>query len=455
MLSDGEATDEAWQKAVPALKAHGIRVIGLGVGTPQGGLVPDPAGGVLKDASGNAVLSKLEPATLQQLAAQTDGTYRDAATWVDIADLVGATVAKGHAGNYVEERRVRLEDRFQWFLAPALLLFLLSYWLELPLSPLARAFSTRGRRPLRASAPVIAAALVGLAAWLPPRQALAVATDAPPPQSVATVSQPPDLSATIAELSAKPSLDVPDYERLANDTIGFAAQPASPRGGQRDGIIDDALAAVDRGERSDAHAADWPTLRQKLEALRKPPEPPQSKQDQQQQKQDEKNQQGQGQDQKDQQQQSGGGQSQQSSSSNRPAAASSSRTPRISRRRAATSRRTSRIISRRRRVAATSRSRPATTRVTSRRRSTNRRTTATSRSLRKTQRTTLVPTARIRSRPGANRNESRTRSRSTPPGSATTSRSRMKSRRHRSRPKPRRTTPRHRRRVRAWSAVAR
>jgi Ca-activated chloride channel homolog len=295
---------------VPALKGHGIRVIGLGVGTPQGGLVPDPAGGVLKDASGNAVLSKLEPATLQQLAEQTGGTYRDAATWVDIADLVGATVAKGHAGNYVEERRVRLEDRFQWFLAPALLLFLLSYWLELPLSPLARAFSTRGRRPLRASAPVIAAALVGLAAWQPPRQALAVATDAPPPQSVATVSQPPDLSATIAELSAKPSLDVPDYVRLANDTIGFAAQPASPRGGQRDGIIDDALAAVDRGERSDAHAADWPTLRQKLEALRKPPEQPQSKQDQQQ-KQDQKNQQGQGQDQKDQQQQSGGGQSQQ------------------------------------------------------------------------------------------------------------------------------------------------
>jgi Ca-activated chloride channel family protein len=315
VLSDGEATDDEWQKAMPALKARGIRVIGLGVGTPQGALVPDPAGGVLKDESGNAVLSKLEPATLQQLAEQTGGTYRDAATWVDIADLVGTTVAKGHAGDYVEERRVRLEDRFQWFLAPALLLFLFSYWLELPLSPLARAFSTRGSRPRRATAPVIAAALVGLAAWQPPRQALAVAADTSPSQSVATVSRPSDLSATVAELSAKPSLDVPDFERLANDTIGFASQPSAPRDGTRDGIIDDALAAVDRGEQRDAQAADWPTLRQKLEALRKPPEQPKQdpqdqSQKQDQQKQNQQNQQGQNQDQKDQQQNAGGEQNQ-------------------------------------------------------------------------------------------------------------------------------------------------
>ena len=235
VLSDGEAHDEAWKELLPALRQRGIRVIGLGVGTPQGGLVPDPDGGVLKDDSGNAVLSKLEPATLQELAAGTGGTYRDAATWIDIAELASGTVATGRAGEYVEERRVRLEDRYQWFLAPALLLFLLSYWLELPLTPLARALSTRGRRPLRASSPAIAAALLGLAAWHPPRQALAVATDDPPPQSVATLSQPIDLSATVAELSAKPALDATDYARLATDTIGYASQPSSPRGAQRDG----------------------------------------------------------------------------------------------------------------------------------------------------------------------------------------------------------------------------
>lgn len=274
VLSDGEAQDTDWQQLVPTLRQRGIRVIGLGVGTPQGALVPAADGGILEDESGKAVLSKLEPATLQALAEQTGGTYRDAATWVDIADLVSGTVATGRAGTYVEERRVRLEDRFQWFLAPALLLFLLSYWLEFPLAPLARALSTRGRRPLRVPAPAIAAALIGLAAWPPPRQALAVAADTPPPQSAATISPPADLAATIAELSARPTLDAADYARLATDTIGFAAQPAAPRGAPRDGIIDDALAAVDRGAQRDAHAADWPALRQQLEALRQPPQPP-------------------------------------------------------------------------------------------------------------------------------------------------------------------------------------
>lgn len=318
VLSDGEAHDDAWQQAVPALRERGIRVVGLGVGTPAGALVPAPDGGVLKDEQGNAVLSKLEPATLQQLAEQTGGAYRDAATWVDIAALVDATVAQGRAGDYVEERGVRLQDRFQWFLAPALLLFLLSYWLELPLTPLARALSTRGRRPHRASAPAIAAALIGLAAWQPPRQALAVATDAPPPQSVATASQPPpDLAGTVAELSAKPALEAADYARLATDTIGFVAPPTSPRGAARDGIIDDALAAVDRGAQRDARAADWPALRQQLEALRKPPEQPrpdqqeQAQQDQQQgqQSQQEQPSQGGGQAQPD-EQNSGGGQPQ-------------------------------------------------------------------------------------------------------------------------------------------------
>jgi Ca-activated chloride channel family protein len=275
VLSDGEAHDQSWQEAVPALRERGIRVVGLGVGTPQGALLPNDDGGVLKDAAGAAVLSKLEPATLQALAEQTGGTYRDAATWVDLAELVDSTVAQGRAGDYVEERRVRLEDRFQWFLAPALLFVLLSYWFEFPLSPLARAFSTRGRRPHGASAPVIAAALVGLAAWQPPRQALAVATDAPPPQSVATALQAPDLATTIGELSAKPALDPSDYQRLASDTVALASQPSSPRGATRDGILDDALAAVDRGERQNARAADWPVLRQQLEALRTPPEQPQ------------------------------------------------------------------------------------------------------------------------------------------------------------------------------------
>ena len=280
VLSDGEAHDAAWQSALPALQERGIKVVGLGIGTPQGALLTDESGAVIKDAQGNAVLSKLEPATLQELASATGGTYRDAATWVDIAELVGATVAQGKQGEYVEQRHVRLEDRFQWFLAPALLLFLLSYWLEFPVFPLSRALASRARRSHRVPAPAVAAALAGLLAWSPPDQAQATAADQPPPRSVAAAPPPAelaaDLAATIGELSSKPQLAPTDYARLATDTIGYASQPAAPPGAARSGVIDDALAAVTRGEQADATAADWPALRQQLEALRTAPPPPPS-----------------------------------------------------------------------------------------------------------------------------------------------------------------------------------
>ena len=229
VLSDGEALDENWKALIPSVREGGIHVIGLGVGTPEGALVPDGQGALVKDEHGAAVLSRLEPRTLQELAAETGGTYRDAATWVDIAELVNATVEQGTKGTYVEQRAVRLQDRFQWFLGPALLFLLLSLWLEFPIFPLARALPRRGRRPHPASAPVIAAALLGLAAWHSPRLACAAVSDVSPPLS-GTARQPNPLTTTVAELSGKPTLGAADYARLATDTIAFASQPNAPHG---------------------------------------------------------------------------------------------------------------------------------------------------------------------------------------------------------------------------------
>src|SRR5271170_2639025 len=43
ILSDGEATDDDWKERIPDLAKRGIRVIGLGVGTSAGGMIPDGA----------------------------------------------------------------------------------------------------------------------------------------------------------------------------------------------------------------------------------------------------------------------------------------------------------------------------------------------------------------------------------------------------------------------------
>ncbi len=49
--------------------------------------------------------------------------------------LLQQTVERGKQGALSERKSVRLGERFQWFLAPALLLLLWSYWHEFPVSP--------------------------------------------------------------------------------------------------------------------------------------------------------------------------------------------------------------------------------------------------------------------------------------------------------------------------------
>ncbi len=139
ILSDGEANDTTWRSLIGKLKERNIRVIALGVGTEAGSIMSDGKGGLIKDERGAVVLSRLEPKTLQELAGSTNGVYADASAWVDLADLVDKTVATGRKGEFREENRVRLAERFQWPLAAALAFLCLSYFFEFPVRPKNRA----------------------------------------------------------------------------------------------------------------------------------------------------------------------------------------------------------------------------------------------------------------------------------------------------------------------------
>ena len=90
---------------------------------------------MVKDGRGAAVLSKLEPSTLQELAQATGGVYREASNWVDLSELIKETVEKGEAGEFSKTRDVRKAERFQWFLAPGILFLALSFALEIPSLP--------------------------------------------------------------------------------------------------------------------------------------------------------------------------------------------------------------------------------------------------------------------------------------------------------------------------------
>jgi Ca-activated chloride channel family protein len=306
ILSDGEATDDDWKPHAAELKEKGIRVIGLGVGTTTGAMIPDGSGGFVKDERGAVVLSKLESATLQQLATETNGRYADASSWVDLAQLIQTTIDTGKKGTFAERSRARLAEHFQWVLGPALWFLFWSFWWEFPVRPRLRDVKFAPQPPqipnrksqiANRSALAFLFALTLLCFAKPAQAADKELPKGPPPAET--------LSKLVASLSQRHALGAHDYAELANSTITYGKDLQTGQKHVPPGPVNDALTGVDLGENLDAKAADWPTLRRELEALLKKKEPPkqdQQQQSQQQQKQDQQKQQDQKQEQQNNQQ---------------------------------------------------------------------------------------------------------------------------------------------------------
>lgn len=301
ILSDGENTEDDWKSLTDSLKTKGIRVIGLGVGTAQGSFIPEPGGGLVKDERGAVVMSRLNSATLQELAQVSGGAYTDASAWVDLPALLKKTVEAGRKGEFSEKNTARLIERYQWFLAPGLLLLLVSFWAEFPVRPRERALPLgRGKMTndgfrMKQAALLL---LVGFSSFVIRHSSFAAETND-------AYSVP--LSTTVARLAAKDAVTAKEYSELASTTVTYGQRVKSAQQQPPENVIRDALSAVDAGEKLDAKAADWPKLRSELEELLKKEEPPpqgkkkQDQKDQQKQDQQQKNQQDQ--DQSDQQKQ--------------------------------------------------------------------------------------------------------------------------------------------------------
>ncbi|MEZ5278261.1 MAG: hypothetical protein R3F07_17900 [Opitutaceae bacterium] len=235
----------------------------------------------MKDAGGAVVLSRLNDTTLRELTEMTRGVYRPASGWIDLADLISATIEKGRAGQFLEERTIRRIERFQLFLLPAIILAFLSLWRELPSLPrfrrLQRASDRQRKRQASAtSAAFLAPLLIAGLALAPrlPAQSL-VAPEPPSPDAIKEL---------VTRLIEQPAATAADWSTLARETLAFGQ--AVQQAGQPipKGAVEDAIEAVDRGAAMDPETADWEQLRSDLLKLLEEPPP----QDQQQDKDDQK-----------------------------------------------------------------------------------------------------------------------------------------------------------------------
>jgi Ca-activated chloride channel family protein len=129
LITDGEDLAGSGVKTAEKLGTKGVTVYTVGVGTEAGTVVQvqsETGGGLqpLLDDKGQAVVSRLDEKTLDQIAEATGGEYQRLGTIGDGMDKVRHAVANVSSRNRDAIVRTRGIDRYHWPLAVALLLLL-------------------------------------------------------------------------------------------------------------------------------------------------------------------------------------------------------------------------------------------------------------------------------------------------------------------------------------------
>jgi Ca-activated chloride channel family protein len=127
LVTDGEDLEGRAVTAAQNAAKAGLKIYCVGVGTPEGDLIPDrdDSGALmyLHDSDGQIVKSRLDEPTLRQIAADTGGAYarlgQRGEGLQEIYDKYIATLPR----HQVESRRYRIEfEQYEWPLALAILM---------------------------------------------------------------------------------------------------------------------------------------------------------------------------------------------------------------------------------------------------------------------------------------------------------------------------------------------
>ena len=80
VITDGENHEDDPVAVAQAAADMGVRVFTIGIGSKEGTFIPLPDGGYITDEDGNNVMTRLDDATLQEIAAVGNGLYVQSST---------------------------------------------------------------------------------------------------------------------------------------------------------------------------------------------------------------------------------------------------------------------------------------------------------------------------------------------------------------------------------------
>lgn len=134
IITDGEDHEGNVADAISDAKDKGILIYAIGMGSPQGAPIPvyDDRGnpvGFKQDQTGQTVLTKLDEKTLMEIAGTANGKYYLSTPAGKELDQILKDLMSLEKTEYGSKRITDFEDKFYYFLVPALLLLLVEFFI--------------------------------------------------------------------------------------------------------------------------------------------------------------------------------------------------------------------------------------------------------------------------------------------------------------------------------------
>ncbi|MDQ7817173.1 MAG: VWA domain-containing protein [Melioribacteraceae bacterium] len=135
LITDGEDHEGDIDSAVKEANSKDVVIYAIGLGSPAG--VPIPVynqsgvqSGYRKDNQGNIVLTKLDEATLQSIVSKGNGKYYRGTNTEDELETIYKDLAQIEQTEYGSKKITEYEDRFYYFLLPAILLLIAEFFVS-------------------------------------------------------------------------------------------------------------------------------------------------------------------------------------------------------------------------------------------------------------------------------------------------------------------------------------
>lgn len=140
-ITDGEDHEGDIDDAVEKAVSKGIKIYTIGLGSPDGVPIPiynsnHQLTGFKKDNQGNTVLTKLDEETLKHIAVEGNGKYYRGTNYEDYLDKIYSELSQLEQTEFGVKKVTDYEDRFYYFLIPAIILLVLEFFISERKSPL-------------------------------------------------------------------------------------------------------------------------------------------------------------------------------------------------------------------------------------------------------------------------------------------------------------------------------